>query len=244
MDYDQNGWPLKARNTALRIIRKAHAFQIAGDQHLPAVVHYGIDEPRDAGVAFAGPAVNVGYPRWWEPTEKVNARKTGQGITGDFIDQFGHPMAVLAVNNGAIEPRNPTMENMTDKASGFGMVRFNKKARTITCECWPFDAIGAAQFATWPVVTTRRDQYGRKTVAHLPKLIIQGAEKPVIEVRRADNGELVYALRATTAEFQPHVFEEGLHNVRIRVPEAGAAKDVPNLRAKAGNAETVIVKLL
>ena len=105
MDYDQNGWPQKARNAALRVIRKAHAFHIAGDQHLPAVVHYGIDEPRDAGVAFAGPAVNVGYPRWWEPTEKVNARKPGQGLTGDFIDHFGHPMAVLAVKNGEIEPR-------------------------------------------------------------------------------------------------------------------------------------------
>lgn len=244
MDYDQNGWPQKARNAALRVIRKAHAFHIAGDQHLPAVVHYGIDEPRDAGVAFAGPAVNVGYPRWWEPTEKVNARKPGQGLTGDFIDHFGHPMTVLAVKNGAIEPRKPTMENTTDKASGFGMVRFNKKARTITCECWPFDAIGAAQFETWPVITTERDQYGRKTVALLPKLIIQGAESPVIEVMHADNGELVYALRATSAEFQPHVFAEGLYTVRISEPEAGAVKEVKQLRATAENAESVEVKLI
>ena len=244
MDYDQNGWPQKARNAALRVIRKAHAFHIAGDQHLPAVVHYGIDEPRDAGVAFAGPAVNVGYPRWWEPTEKVNGRQPGQGLTGDFIDQFGHPMTVLAVKNGAVTLRKPTMQNITDRASGFGMVRFNKKARTITCECWPFDAIGAAQFETWPVVTTERDQYGRKTVALLPKLVIQGAENPVIEVRHADNGELVYAIRATSAEFQPHVFAEGLYTVHISEPEAGAVKDVPNLRATAGNAETVIVKLI
>jgi phosphodiesterase/alkaline phosphatase D-like protein len=244
MDYDQNGWPQKARNAALRVIRKAHAFHIAGDQHLPAVVHYGIDEPRDAGVAFAGPAVNVGYPRWWEPTEKVNARKPGQGLTGDFIDHFGHPMAVLAVKNGEIEPRKPTMENVRDKASGFGMVRFNKKARTITCECWPFDAIGAAQFETWPVVSTDREQYGRQVVALLPKLVIAGADKPVIEVMHADNGELVYALRATSAEFQPHVFAEGIYTVRVSEPEAGISKEVPNLRAAVANAETVEVKLI
>ena len=153
-------------------------------------------------------------------------------------------MTVLAVKNGAVTLRKPTMQNITDRASGFGMVRFNKKVRTITCECWPFDAIGAAQFETWPVVTTERDQYGRKTVALLPKLVIQGAENPVIEVRHADNGELVYAIRATSAEFQPHVFVEGLYTVRISEPEAGAVKDVPNLRATAGNTETVIVKLI
>jgi glycosyltransferase involved in cell wall biosynthesis len=42
-DYDQNGWPQSARNAAVREMRKAFAFHIAGDQHLPAVVHYGID---------------------------------------------------------------------------------------------------------------------------------------------------------------------------------------------------------
>lgn len=244
MDYDQNGWPQKARNAALRIIRKAHAFHLAGDQHLPAVVHYGIDEARDAGVAFAGPAVNVGYPRWWEPTEKVNKLQPGQGLTGDFIDHFGHPMAVLAVKNGSHDPRKPTMENTTDKASGFGLVRFHKKDRTITCECWPFDSIGAAQFPTWPVVTTEREQYGRKTHAHLPKMIIEGAESPVIEVMHEDNQELVYVLRASGPEFQPHVFAEGTYSVRIREPEAGAVKEVKGLKAAPDNAETLKVKLV
>ncbi len=68
-DYDTNGWPQTPRNQALRLIRKASAVHIAGDQHLPAVVHYGIDAHRDGPVAFAGPAVNVGYPRWFEPDQ-------------------------------------------------------------------------------------------------------------------------------------------------------------------------------
>ncbi len=157
-DYDQNGWPQSARNAALREIAKAKAFHIAGDQHLPAVVHYGIEKHCDSVAAFAGPAVNVGYPRWWEPTEKVNARKPGQGVTGDFTDHFGHPLTVLAVANGAVEPRKTTMENLRDKTSGFGLVVFNKAEKKVSIHCWPFGtdfgSEGARQFDGWPVVVT------------------------------------------------------------------------------------------
>ena len=243
MDYDQNGWPQKARNAALRIIRKAHAFHLAGDQHLPAVVHYGIDEPRDAGVAFAGPAVNVGYPRWWEPTEKVNGRKPDQGLTGDFIDHFGHPMTVLAVKNGAHQPPKETMENLREKTSGFGLVKFDKKQRTITCECWPFDGIGGPQFDTWPVTSTVRDQYGRKAVAMLPKLKFADTDSAVVEVINARTGELVYALRLNSAEWQPHTFAEGDYNLRLLEPEAGAVKELTGLRATLTNSETLEVRL-
>lgn len=243
MDYDQNGWPQKARNAALRIIRKAHAFHLAGDQHLPAVVHYGIDEPRDAGVAFAGPAVNVGYPRWWEPTEKVNGRRPGQGLTGNFIDHFGHPMTVLAVKNGAHQPPKQTMENLREKTSGFGLVKFDKKQRTITCECWPFDGIGGPQFDTWPVTSTVRDQYGRKAVAMLPKLKFADTESAVVEVIDARTGELVYALRLNSAEWQPHTFAEGDYNLRLIEPEAGAVKELTGLRATLTNSETLEVRL-
>lgn len=243
MDYDQNGWPQKARNAALRLIRKAHAFHLAGDQHLPAVVHYGIDEPRDAGVAFAGPAVNVGYPRWWEPTEKVNGRRPGQGLTGDFIDHFGHPMTVLAVKNGAHQPPKETMENLRAKTSGFGLVKFDKKQRTITCECWPFDGIGGPQFDTWPVTSTVRDQYGRKAVAQLPKLKFADTDSAVVEVIDARTGELVYALRLNSAEWQPHTFAEGDYNLRLLEPEAGAVKELTGLRASPTNSETIEVRL-
>lgn len=246
-DYDQNGWPQTARNEALRIIRKAHAFHIAGDQHLPAVVHYGIDEHRDAGVAFAGPAVNTGYPRWWEPTEKVNGRKPGQGLTGDFTDHFGHPMTVLAVKNGAVEPRKTTVENLADKSSGFGMVRFNKRLGTIICECWPFgvdfSSKAAAQFDTWPVSSTVRDQYARRATAQLPKLDVSGAENYLVEVLDAATGDLVYGLRLGEAEFQPHTFNEGLYTLRISVPETGRLREFANLKAEAKNSASLVVDL-
>jgi hypothetical protein len=154
-DYDTNAWPQTERNKTLRILLQANAVHIAGDQHLPAVVHYGIDKHRDGPVAFAGPAVNVGYPRWWEPTEPGKYRAEGAPAnTGDFTDHFGHPLTVLAVANGAIEPRRTVMEAMHDKASGIGLVRFDKRRRTVTFECWPFLADPLqpnTQFPGWPV---------------------------------------------------------------------------------------------
>jgi phosphodiesterase/alkaline phosphatase D-like protein len=154
-DYDTNGWPQTERNKVLRLIHQAQAVHIAGDQHLPALVQYGIDKHRDGPVAFAGPAVNVGYPRWWEPTEPGKNRAEGAPeTTGDFIDHFGHPLTVLAVANGAVEPRKGVMEAMHDKASGIGLVRFDKTKRTVTFECWPFLADPQqpnTQFPGWPV---------------------------------------------------------------------------------------------
>ena len=245
-DYDQNGWPQSARNAALREIRKCHAFHLAGDQHLPAVVHYGIDAHRDAGVAFAGPAVNTGYPRWWEPTEKVNARRPGQGITGDFTDHFGHPMTVLAVKNGAVKPRTETVENLTDKSSGFGMVRFDKMKRVITIECWPFGADfgqpGAVQFDTWPVVTSQLDQYARQPVALLPRLVIKGADKPLVEIFDADGG-LVRALRLASAEWQPGVFASGAHRIRVSDPESGKARELEGVQALPSNTAELVIEL-
>jgi phosphodiesterase/alkaline phosphatase D-like protein len=155
-DYDTNGWPQTARNRAVKLIRKACAFHLAGDQHLPALVQYGVDAPRDGSYAFAGPAVNVGYPRWWEP-QKAGAHSLSGGdeLVGDFLDAFGNHLHVVAFANGAKQPRQGVLEFLTDKTSGIGIVRFDKPARKVTVECWPFDvdptAEGAKQFAGWPV---------------------------------------------------------------------------------------------
>lgn len=243
MDYDQNGWPQKARNAALRLIRKAHAFHLAGDQHLPAVVHYGIEEARDAGVAFAGPAVNVGYPRWWEPTEKVNGRKPGQGITGDFIDHFGHPLAVLAVKNGPHQPPKAILENLRAKTSGFGWVRFDKQKRSVTCECWPLDDIGGQQMETWPVTVSEREQYGKSAKAYLPRLKFTNTSSAVVEVMDAKHAELLYALRLNTDSWQPHVFAEGEYNLVISEPEAGVKKEITGLVASPVNQEVLEITL-
>jgi alkaline phosphatase D len=244
-DYDTNGWPQTQRNNALREIRKAFAFHIAGDQHLPAVVHYGIDEHRDAGLAFAGPAVNTGYPRWFEPLKPGQNRAAGAPeITGDFRDSFGHPLTVLAVVNGSKQPRQPVLEKLQDKASGLGLVRFDKANRKVTVECWPFLADpmqSGTQFPGWPVTFEMQTNYGRKAAAYLPRLEIQGVTDPVIELFDERSGELVYTLRLRGNRFQPHAFAEGKYTVRIVVPESERMKELKGLEAKAGNTQRLDV---
>lgn len=246
-DYDTNAWPQSRRNEALKLIRKAFAAHLAGDQHLPAVVRYGIDDHGDGPVAFAGPAVNVGYPRWWEPEKPGENRVPGAPeITGDFTDHFGHPLTVLAVANGAVKPSGSVMEVMQQKASGLGLVRFDKVRRKITFECWPFLADpkkADTQFPGWPVTINVADNYGRKVAAWLPKLSVTGVENPVIEVIREDDGELIHIQRIVGGEYQPGVFDVGSFTVRISEPESGKTKELNGLRALARNEETIEIEV-
>lgn len=234
-DYDANGWPQTARDQALAEIRKAFAVHIAGDQHLPAVVHYGIDDHRDGPVAFAGPAINVGYPRWWEPEKPGENRSPGApDNTGDFLDHFGNRMTVMAVANGAIEPRNDVLDMLTDRASGIGLVRFNKLLRQITFECWPLLANPAGdgqQFAGWPVSVNAWDNYGRKAVAHLPTIEIGGLAQPVVQVLDERTGEIQYTLRINETWFEPKVFAPGLYTVQVIDPEGGRSRQLRGIEA-------------
>jgi phosphodiesterase/alkaline phosphatase D-like protein len=246
-DYDTNGWPQTERNNALREIRKAHAFHIAGDQHLPAIVHYGIDAHRDAGLAFAGPAVNTGYPRWFEPLTPGENRAAGApDNTGDFRDSFGHPMTVLAVADGAKQPRQPVLERLHDKVSGIGLVRFNKPKRQITIECWPLlaDVTAAnSQFRGWPQTFDVQANYGRKPAAHLPTLIIASEANPLLEIIDESTGELVWARRLATRTIQPGVFAAGKYTARLGVPESGKSNELRGLEASATNAARLEVSI-
>lgn len=238
-DFDANGWSQTPRNRALRELRKAFAVHIAGDQHLPAVVHYGIDTHRDGPVAFAGPAANVGYPRWWEPTKTGRNKQSGNpNLTGDFLDHFGSPLTVLAVQNGPYNPPRPIMEQVNAKTSGLGLVRFNKAKRTITFECWPYSADvtkPGTQMPTWPVTVSQVDLAARPPAAHLPTLKISGVRHPVVQVFEEVSGELVYALRLNAQTFQPHVYAPGRYTVKVGEPETGRMKTLPGLEAAVGN---------
>jgi phosphodiesterase/alkaline phosphatase D-like protein len=246
-DYDSNGWPQTPRNRTVREMRKVFAFHIAGDQHIPGVVHYGVDGHRDGGVAFAGPAMNTGYPRWFEPDQAPWTKPKQPGLTGDFTDSYGNPMTVLAVRNGAVQPNSgDLLEFLEDKASGIGLVRIDKKNRKIRVECWPYRADPTkpgTQWPGWPVEVNMLDNYGRKVVGHLPPLTISGVRQPVIEVSDAATGELVYALRATEASFRPHVYAPGKYHVRVSDPEAGKSAEVRNLEASEQTQRAVPVKV-
>ncbi len=246
-DYDANGWPQTPRNAALREIRKAFAFHLAGDQHLPALLHYGVDAHGDGAVAFAGPAVNVGYPRWWEPAKaKWTGGKPGAELIGDFTDAFGHPMTVLAVANGAYEPRKPVLDQMHDKSSGLGLVRFDKARRSITIECWPFLADPmkpGTQFPGWPVTIDALANYGRKPAAHLPTLKVAGVKNPVVQIFDEAKNEILYTLRLAGQSFRAPVFAPGLYSIRVSEPETGKMKTLARIAAQEGAAGILEVEI-
>jgi hypothetical protein len=243
-DYDSSGWPQTARNRAVREMRKAFAFHIAGDQHIPGVIHYGVDDHRDGGIAFAGPAANCGYTRWFEPEKAPWLKPKQPGVTGDFLDHFGNPMTVLAVKNGAIQPRNTdVLEFLEEKSSGIGMVYFDKARRKIRIHCWPYRADvlkPGTQWAGWPLEIDVLDNYARKAAGHLAPLDISGVRQPLIEVIDA-SGELVYAVRAAQPSFRPHVFTAGKYTVRISDPDTGKSTELKNL--EPGSNRPVAVRL-
>ena len=238
-DYDSNAWPQTARNAAVRELRRAFAFHLAGDQHLPAVVHYGVDAHRDAGVAFAAPAVNNLYSRRFRP-DGVDR------TMGDYRDRFGHPLTVLACANPQEKFRPGVLAAEVDKAAGYGLVRFDKAARTISIECWslladPLEA--GSQFPGWPVVVTQLDNYGRAAVAHLPEVTVRGATRPVLEVIEEATGETIYMLRMRGVSWRPHVFAEGKYTLRLSEPETGKRRELKGVVASSANPEKLEISV-
>jgi hypothetical protein len=219
-DMDSNGWPQKGRDAAVKTIRKCFAFHIAGDQHLASTVQYGVNEFGDAGYAFAGPALNNLFPRrWWPPVAADHQPLPGQPkYTGNFLDGFGNHVTVHAVANPHQTGRTPS--RIYDRATGYGIVTFDKAQRDITIECWPRyadpeDPATGEQYKGWPITVAQQDNYGRKAAGYLPTLEIQGAKKPVVQIINEKSGEVEYTLRINGNSFQPKVFEESTYTVMV-----------------------------
>jgi hypothetical protein len=251
-DRDANGWPPQQRNEALRIIRKGFAFMLAGDNHLPTVVHHGIDSWEDAGVSFTVPSIAAGFPRGWWP-ERSGYKKLPGGPdyyldiieapgTPDYVGRFrtirDHPVTMLAAANpvtwlGDRETRTGDMEQLQEKRSGFGLVRFNTNTREITIECYPVLAEVSNghkdQYEGWPVVIQQKDNYHRKPAGYLQEVSAEGADNPVLKVFREDTGEMVYALRLQEKKVRPWVFDKGTYRVLLGYPELGQWEEYSNL---------------
>ena len=219
VDMDTNGWPQHRRDEAVRLLRKAFAFHIAGDQHLATVMQYGVDDFDDAGFAFTGPALNNLWPRrWWPPQEAKQQALPGKpAYTGSFLDAFGNRLTMHAVAN----PRQTGLEpaRIYNRSTGYGIVVFDKAERTIRMECWPRYADPEedpeGQYEGWPVVISQEDNYGRPAQAYLPELQITGLAEPVVQVVDETDGETVYALRLGTAPHRPKVFRDGTYTVNV-----------------------------
>jgi hypothetical protein len=153
-DHDSNGWPQSPRLAVLRLMKKAGAVHISGDQHLGMTIQYGIDGFRDGPFAICVPSVANFWPRRWFPEQDGANREPGAPRnTGDYLDGFGNRMTVLAVSNPfrhGIEPAD-----INDRAPGYGIITFDRLERTITLANWPRwvdpKAPGAKPYPGWPI---------------------------------------------------------------------------------------------
>ena len=216
-DLDCNGWPQTGRNRALEEIRRARAVHLCGDQHLAVMLKHGISEWGDGPYAFTSPAlVNTIYGRWWHPLdEKAGPNPVPNSPlpwTGDFKDGLGNKMSIMAYANP------PDIKDERQRADGYGLVRFQKKTRKITVECWPrFADVKSgdrAQFPGWPITIDADQNDGRKPVAWLPELVFEGAVNPVVQVIDEKSGEILYTKRVVGNRFQPPVFSAGSFTVK------------------------------
>lgn len=237
-DMDSNGWPQKGRDKAIQHIRKCFAFHIAGDQHLASMVHYGVEKFGDSGYAFAGPALNNIWPRrWWPPLNGRNHSLENPGYTGNFKDGFGNKMTVKAVANPHKTGVEPSI--IHDRATGFGIITFNKDKRTINTECWPRyvdpESEPEKQYNGWPILISQQDNYGRKAMAWLPELKITGIKAPYIEIYNEKTNELIYCIRINENSFKPKTFSKGKYTIRVSDPDKDITLTQNGIQAREKN---------
>jgi len=243
VDGHSNAWPQSGRNAALREIRKGFAIHLAGDQQVGSLVHYGVDDWNDAGYAFNVPSLgNLSNRRWFPTDGGANRSADAPKYTGQSKDGFGNFVTVLAAANPLASGKEPTA--LHDRAPGYGIVRFNRKSRQITFECWPRGTSpgeGARQFQGWPITIDQVENYARRAKAFLPEVQVKGLIDPVVQVIDEANNETVYTLRIRGESYRPGVFREGLYTVRIGEPGTPQMKLLTGLQASAANTAALTV---
>jgi alkaline phosphatase D len=221
MDFDSAGWPQAGRLKALEALRKGFAFVIAGDQHLGSIVHHGVEDWGDAGWSFCVPAIGNQAPRRWSPMEAAfSGHKEGMPrYTGNYLDAFNNKVTVWAVSN----PWNVHVEpgSLHDRATGYGIIRLDKKSQKITMECWPRYANvkeSSQQYIGWPKTISLTDNYARKAIGYLPPIECN-MERPVVQVMKENTGEIVYTRRITEQPWRAPVFENLVYSILIGEPD-------------------------
>ena len=234
-DLDSNGWPQSGRSRALQEMRRFFGFHIAGDQHLATVIQHGINAWEDSGYSFCVPSIVNFYGRWWWPLEAPLNHDSENPLpfTGRYHDGFDNKLTMQAY-------ANPTDEN--DNGAGFGIVRFDKAARTITMESWPRhvdvrqDPTG--QYPGWPVTISQEDNYGRQAIAYLPTLRIKGVQDPVVQVIDEDLDSVLYTIRIKGNTWRPKVFRDA--DYTIRIGEGNAIRTYEGVRSISADQHEVL----
>ena len=119
--------------------------------------------------------------------------------------------------------------------AGFGVVKFNKKTREITIECWPRNVditdLSSKQYSGWPRTIKQQDNYGRKAAAYLPIIKVNDITDPVVQVIDEASGVIVYTLRIRGTTFRPKVFKAGMYTIKGGEPGTENMKTLKNLQS-------------
>ncbi len=244
-DTDSNGWPQSGRRRALESMRKAFAFHVAGDQHLGSFIRYGLDDWRDSGHAFCVPSIANTWPRrWYPPMPGVDPIPGQPDYTGDFTDGFGNKVTVHAVANPYKWGREPAA--LHDRAPGYGIVRFDRSARSIRAECWPRWADPAGgdgeQYPGWPVTLRQDDEYAPRGAVDLAEVEVVGlGEEPVFQLWDQASGELVWSVRRPAPRFTPWAPDaERVYRLRVGDPDRNEWRELRNLTAEQAGEVRVV----
>ena len=145
--------------------------------------------------------------------------------TGDFNDGFGNLMTVHAVSNPFYSGKKPS--KLYDRATGYGIVKFNKPKRNITMECWPRwidpSKESSEQYPGWPITINQDDNYNRKVIGYLPEVVVSRMNNPVVQIIDQLSSEIIYTKRIVGNSFKPPIFKKGIYS--IRVGEFGTKKE-------------------
>ncbi|TCI94175.1 alkaline phosphatase D family protein [Tenacibaculum sp. M341] len=235
-DFDTNAWPQTGRNKALSVIRKSFSVMVAGDQHLGSVVKHGIDDYGDAGYSFCTPAIANFWLRWWDPkTPGANQEKNSPKYTGDFLDGFQNKMTVKAVGNPTL-PEIKEGGKLSTRAAGYGIVRYNKRTRDITFDCWGRNINitdpKSKQYPGWPITINQTDNFTIQYGYELPVLKISKPNQ-VVTIVNSYTKDVISSLRIKGTDYHPKVLKEGEYD--IIVGEGTSMIDMKNLKAKKIN---------
>lgn len=194
------------------------------------VVKHGIDAFRDGPYAFTNPAmINSYYARWWWPADEKPGGNPVPGSplpwTGDYLDGLYNHITMLAYANPAFDNIKVMKENQRNPEAllgdGYGLVRFNKKSRRITFECWPRYADlsqgDAAQYPGWPITFRMEENDGRQVFGYLNELVFDSGKDPVVQVVNESNGEILYTQRIQGHRFRPQVYAAGRYTVKAGI---------------------------
>ena len=234
-DMDSGGWPKSGRDRAVKVMRKAAAFHICGDQHLPSFAQYGIDDYRQGPWVFCTPAITVGYQRRFLP-EQVNIpiqNRPDHNLpnTGEFTDVFGNPHYVYAVGNPEERTSYPNRyRQAVSRSSGFGMSIFDPQTGNIRNEAYRFDAdldkpLEENMFPGWPVTINKLDNLREDADIELPTIKATGNQHPVVKVYDS-TGALVFAVRTNGGDFIPKVRQSGTYKIVTGYPETNEWKEI------------------